>query len=101
MLSDVNLHPYIQAHHDVYAALLLERVFDRPPELFEAKLDPGDPAYALCVEPRTDFVAMTIQEILIEADMCLKRASFDMPAFVWGLEDDKDEVGVRCKLTPA
>ena len=56
------------------------------PELHKLKTeieDPDNAWFALKQEIPTDWSKLNLEELLIQADYAMKRASFDIPGWVW------------------
>jgi len=85
----------IQENLDLYSDLLVQRVFrekeckpleEMDPELHKLKTeieDPDNAWYALKQEIPTDWSKLNFEELLVQADYAMKRASFDIPGWVW------------------
>jgi len=85
----------IQDSFELYSELLIQRVFreeeckplaEMDPELHKLKTeieDPDNAWFALKQEIPTDWSKLNLEELLIQADYAMKRASFDIPGWVW------------------
>ena len=85
----------IQEKLDLYSELLVQRVFrekdckplaEMDPELHKLKTeieDPDNAWHALKQDIPKDWSKLNFEELLIQADYAMKRASFDIPGWVW------------------
>ena len=64
----------------------MQTLAEMDPELHKLKTeieDPDNAWFALKQEIPTDWSKLNLEELLIQADYAMKRASFDIPGWVW------------------